>query len=143
MWIVSLERHPGDACHSRDIHLHTHPPDTNDCEAHWGSRWKGNVSIGTLNMPHNITEWHLRFQMNVTRRMKTIQTRRPSKQEDHPDRKGHPSMYGEPTPHRGSAETKTYRSLLNSRKLRLPEDNLSSSHIGDNLRILVHRAVQH
>ena len=109
MWIVSLDRHPGDACHSRDIHLHTRPPGTNNCEAHWGSRWKGNVSIGTLNMPHNIVEWHLRFQMNVTRRMEAIHTWRTSKHEDHPNRKGHPSVYGKPTPHRGSAETKTYR----------------------------------
>ena len=52
---------------SRDIHLHPHPPNLNNCEAHWGSRWKGNVSIGTLNMPHNIVEGHLRLQMNVTR----------------------------------------------------------------------------
>ena len=54
-------------CLSRDIHLHPHPPILNICGANWGSQWKGKASIGTPNLAHDITEWHLRFQMNVTR----------------------------------------------------------------------------
>ena len=75
--------------------------------------------------------------------MKTIQTGRAIHQcmenllltEARPRRK--------PTAPRGTAGKTSYRSLLNSRKLRLPDDNLSSPHIGDDLGVLVNRAVQH
>ena len=75
--------------------------------------------------------------------MKTIQTGRAIHQcmenllltEARPRRK--------PTATGGSDGRETYRSLLNSRKLRLPDDNLSSPHIGDDLGVLVNRAVQH
>ena len=48
-----------------------------------------------------------------------------------------------PTATGGSDGRETYRSLLNSRKLRLPEDNLPSPDIGDDLGILVYRTIQH
>ena len=47
-----------------------------------------------------------------------------------------------PAAPRGTAGKTSCRSLLNSRNLRLPEDNLPSPDIGYNLHILVNRAVQ-
>ena len=88
--------------------------------------------------------------------MKAIQTRRPSisvwrtyssqrlgRDENLPlteERMGEkPTATGE------TAGKTSYRYRRNSREdhLRLPDDNLSSPHIGDDLGVLVNRAVQH
>ncbi len=54
-------------------------------------------------------------------------------------------MGEKPTATGETAGKTSYRYRRNSREdhLRLPDDNLSSPHIGDDLGVLVNRAVQH